>query len=374
MIVDLVEFMAHTASEATDHVVFEGAQGALLDLDQGTYPYVSSGYAAAAGASLGGGIGPRSVGSTGCIGVFKAYSTRVGNGPFPTEFRERRRVGTRRARPGSTGREYGVTTGRPRRCGYLDLVALKYIARANGIDGLALTHLDVYDSLDEMKVCVAYESERWRARHLSGIRVPELDRCTTRDEERLPGWGESTIGGGPLVRRSPAGARKGVHRLHRRASWAVPIDIVGRRLRARTDHSVSRPVDAIVVLDFGGQTAQLIGQAHPRPGCLQRDRARDHDAAFRDRLATTGSTVTRYRAVRLAGERTRRGCAGARPGAARAATCPSWASVTDCSRWCTTAGVPGGPRDGARVRPCPRFVTGATIRSSPPSPKGSRAG
>ncbi|MFW5789210.1 MAG: adenylosuccinate synthetase, partial [Spirochaetota bacterium] len=154
MVVDLAEFMTHTGAE--EHIVFEGAQGALLDLDQGTYPYVCSGYAAAAGASLGGGIGPRSIDLV--LGVFKAYSTRVGSGPFPTEFRGGDESGLEEL-VGATGREYGVTTGRPRRCGYLDLVALRYIARANGLDGLALTHLDVCDSLDEVKVCVAYESD-----------------------------------------------------------------------------------------------------------------------------------------------------------------------------------------------------------------------
>ncbi|HOC28724.1 MAG TPA: adenylosuccinate synthase [Treponemataceae bacterium] len=137
-----------------ERVLFEGAQGALLDLDLGTYPYVSSGFSSAAGAAIGGCIGPRAIGKI--LGVFKAYSTRVGNGPMPTEFsmdsnselyhfvRE-------------TGREYGVTTGRPRRCGYLDLVALRYACQSNSIDDLVLTHLDVYDSLDDIEACVAYD-------------------------------------------------------------------------------------------------------------------------------------------------------------------------------------------------------------------------
>ncbi len=154
MTVDLVEFLQHTSK--ADHILFEGAQGALLDLDQGTYPYVSSGYSAAAGASLGGGIGPRQIDRI--IGVCKAYSTRVGNGPFPSEFRGGDDTGLEEL-VREKGREYGVTTGRARRCGYLDLVALRYIVRANGIDSLALTHLDVYDTLDEVKVCVAYETD-----------------------------------------------------------------------------------------------------------------------------------------------------------------------------------------------------------------------
>jgi adenylosuccinate synthase len=150
MSVDLVSYLrAHRNS----YVLFEGAQGALLDIDTGSYPFVSSGMSCSAGAAAQGGIGPRRVDRV--LGVFKAYSTRVGNGPFPTEFHD--------DSPGSlssyireTGNEYGVTTGRPRRCGYLDLVALRYAVAANSIDRLVLTHLDVYDELAEFDACVAY--------------------------------------------------------------------------------------------------------------------------------------------------------------------------------------------------------------------------
>ena len=134
-------------------VLFEGAQGALLDLDLGTYPYVSSGFSSSAGAAIGGCIGPRSIDKV--LGVFKAYSTRVGNGPMPTEFDvNSQSVLYNFVR--ETGREYGVTTGRPRRCGYLDLVALRYACQSNSIDDLVLTHLDVYDTLDDIEACVAY--------------------------------------------------------------------------------------------------------------------------------------------------------------------------------------------------------------------------
>lgn len=150
MAVNLVPFLRN---HRNSYVLFEGAQGALLDLDTGTYPFVSSGMSCSAGAAAQGGIGPRRVDRV--LGVFKAYTTRVGNGPFPTEFRDNS--------PDSlgsyireTGNEYGVTTGRPRRCGYLDLVALRYAVAANSIDRLALTHLDVYDELDEFEACVAY--------------------------------------------------------------------------------------------------------------------------------------------------------------------------------------------------------------------------
>jgi len=134
-------------------ILFEGAQGALLDLDLGTYPYVSSGFSSAAGAAIGGCIGPRSIDKV--LGVFKAYSTRVGNGPMPTEFDEKSQSELYHF-VRDTGREYGVTTGRPRRCGYLDLVALRYSCQSNSIDDLVLTHLDVYDTLDDIEACVAY--------------------------------------------------------------------------------------------------------------------------------------------------------------------------------------------------------------------------
>lgn len=134
-------------------VLFEGAQGALLDLDLGTYPFVSSGFSSSAGAAIGGCIGPRSIGKV--LGVFKAYSTRVGNGPMPTEFDADSQSELYNF-VRETGREYGVTTGRPRRCGYLDLVALRYACQSNSIDDLVLTHLDVYDTLDDIEACVAY--------------------------------------------------------------------------------------------------------------------------------------------------------------------------------------------------------------------------
>ena len=148
-----VNMTAFMAGQKGKQILFEGAQGILLDIDIGTYPFVSSGYAAAAGAAAGGGIGPRSLDKI--LGVFKAYSTRVGNGPFPSEFSEDRDGDLERV-VREIGREYGVTTGRPRRCGYLDLVALKYACRANSIDSLVLTHLDVYDGMDEITTCVAY--------------------------------------------------------------------------------------------------------------------------------------------------------------------------------------------------------------------------
>ena len=150
MSVDLVPYLrAHRNA----YVLFEGAQGALLDLDTGTYPYVSSGMSCAAGAAAQGGVGPRAIDRI--LGVFKAYTTRVGNGPFPSEF-DPSSQSALDTYIRETGREYGVTTGRPRRCGNLDLVALRYAATANSIDRLVLTHIDVYDELEEFEACVAY--------------------------------------------------------------------------------------------------------------------------------------------------------------------------------------------------------------------------
>jgi adenylosuccinate synthase len=150
MVIDLASFMHQHKHE---NILFEGAQGTLLDLDLGTYPYVSSGMSCAAGAAIGGAVGPKGVDRI--LGVCKAYSTRVGNGPFPTEF-DPQREGELENYIRETGREYGVTTGRPRRCGYLDLVALRYACFTNSIDYLALTHLDVYDQAREIKCCTAY--------------------------------------------------------------------------------------------------------------------------------------------------------------------------------------------------------------------------
>lgn len=150
MVVDITYLLY---KEKPLNILFEGAQGTLLDIDSGTYPYVSSGVSCASGAAIGAGIGPKDINRI--LGVFKAYSTRVGNGPFPSEF-SRDRDGDLESTIRELGREYGVTTGRPRRCGYLDLVALKYGCLTNSIDSLVMTHLDVYDEMEEISVCTSY--------------------------------------------------------------------------------------------------------------------------------------------------------------------------------------------------------------------------
>jgi adenylosuccinate synthase len=141
------------AAAAGKRVLFEGAQGALLDLDHGTYPYVTSSNCLASHAAVGTGVGPQVLGRV--LGVAKAYTTRVGEGPFPTELDNE--VGEKLR---TIGHEFGATTGRPRRTGWLDLVALRYAVRINGITDLALTKLDILAGFGDIPVCVAYEIDR----------------------------------------------------------------------------------------------------------------------------------------------------------------------------------------------------------------------
>ncbi|MCA9548918.1 MAG: adenylosuccinate synthase [Myxococcales bacterium] len=140
----------HQAMKAGEKVLFEGAQGALLDIDHGTYPFVTSSNTVASNAATGTGVGAHAL--TNVVGIMKAYTTRVGSGPFPTELFDA--TGERLR---AVGHEFGATTGRPRRCGWLDLVALRYAVRVAGIRQLVVTKLDVLSGLDELKVCTAYE-------------------------------------------------------------------------------------------------------------------------------------------------------------------------------------------------------------------------
>jgi adenylosuccinate synthase len=176
-----VPALLQDALDGGNNILLEGAQGTLLDIDYGTYPYVTSSHPVAAGACLGTGIPPC------CLdeiwGVAKAYTTRVGEGPFPTELMDERGDYIR-----ERGREYGTTTGRARRCGWLDLVALRYAARLNGFNALAITLLDVLSGLPTLRVCVAYRldgtyTERFIADSFT------LARCEPVYEE-LPGWQE----------------------------------------------------------------------------------------------------------------------------------------------------------------------------------------
>jgi len=171
------------------NLLLEGAQGTLLDLDLGTYPYVSSGVSCAAGAAIGAGFGPQEIDRV--LGVFKAYSTRVGNGPFPSRFTVER-DGDLEEKVRGIGKEYGVTTGRPRRCGYLDLPALRYACRSNGIGSLLITKMDVYDGMPELKVCTAY---RLDGRRTEGF--PASAEALDRAEpvlEKVAGWSNPVKG------------------------------------------------------------------------------------------------------------------------------------------------------------------------------------
>ncbi len=165
------------------NVLFEGAQGTLLDLDHGTYPYVTSSNPIAGGACVGAGVGPTIIDRV--IGVAKAYTTRVGEGPFPTELKEE--IGELL---GDRGAEFGTTTGRRRRCGWFDAVIGRYAVRINGLDCLAITKLDILDELEEIKVCVAYEIDGERCEHFPSD-SNQFARCQP-IYETLPGWKQST--------------------------------------------------------------------------------------------------------------------------------------------------------------------------------------
>ena len=146
---------------AGKRILFEGAQGALLDVDHGTYPYVTSSNTVAANAATGSGLGPRAIGYV--LGIAKAYTTRVGGGPFPTELTDE--IG---ARLGRIGKEFGTNTGRPRRCGWFDAALTRQTVKTSGIDGVALTKLDVLDGFDEIKVCTHYTLDGERDRLHAG--------------------------------------------------------------------------------------------------------------------------------------------------------------------------------------------------------------
>ena len=165
------------------NILFEGAQGTLLDLDHGTYPYVTSSNPIAGGACVGSGIGPTVIDRV--IGVAKAYTTRVGEGPFPTELE-----GDVEQLLCDRGAEFGTTTGRRRRCGWFDAVIGRYAVRINGLDCLAITKLDVLDTLEEIKVCVAYQLDGQTCRHLPSSAV-EFARCQP-IYRTMPGWQQPT--------------------------------------------------------------------------------------------------------------------------------------------------------------------------------------
>jgi adenylosuccinate synthase len=189
--VDTVWALLDDARHQGKRILFEGAQGALLDIDHGTYPYVTSSNTIAAQAATGSGMGPSALGTV--LGLAKAYTTRVGSGPFPTELLEvsgqpdaiGKLIGER-------GREFGTVTGRARRCGWFDAVLVRQVVKVAGINGIALTKLDILDPLTELKICVGYD--------LDGKRYDRLPAGMNEQArvkpiyETLPGWQSSTAG------------------------------------------------------------------------------------------------------------------------------------------------------------------------------------
>ena len=166
-------------------ILFEGAQGAMLDVDHGTYPYVTSSNTVAGQAAAGSGLGPRALDYV--LGITKAYTTRVGSGPFPTELLDAVGQGL-----GERGHEFGTVTGRKRRCGWFDAVLVRQAVKQGGIDGIALTKLDVLDGMDELKICIAYNHRGTKLDHLpAGIAA---QKAVEPVYETLPGWSESTKG------------------------------------------------------------------------------------------------------------------------------------------------------------------------------------
>ena len=180
-----VSLMLAEAMRAGQAILFEGAQGTLLDIDHGTYPYVTSSNATIGGVCTGLGVGPRAIGAV--MGVVKAYTTRVGEGPLPTEL-----LGEMGNRLRDTGNEYGAVTGRPRRCGWYDAVAVRYGARINGLDALALTKLDVLDGLDRIDICTAYQCGARRLTEFPSD-IGQLAACEP-VYETMPGWPSPTKG------------------------------------------------------------------------------------------------------------------------------------------------------------------------------------
>jgi adenylosuccinate synthase len=209
------QLMVEREVRAGKKVVFEGAQGTLLDVDHGTYPFVTSSTPTAGGACVGAGIGPTRLDEV--VGLVKAYTTRVGGGPFPTELHDD--IGERIRRVGA---EFGSVTGRPRRTGWLDLPALRYAVRVNGLDGLAITKLDVLTGLDEVNVCVGYQTA---AGVTSDFPLNELDTAVP-VYKTFPGWKEDLSAARSLAD-LPAAARAYLAFIEQEAMCPVILVSVG---------------------------------------------------------------------------------------------------------------------------------------------------
>jgi adenylosuccinate synthase len=218
-------YVADTASLLSEavkqgkNILFEGAQGTFLDLDYGTYPFVTSSHPIAGGACLGTGIGPSQIDRV--IGVTKAYTTRVGAGTFPTELNDA--VGDHIR---EKGKEYGTTTGRPRRCGWLDAVLLRSAAMINGLDAIAVTRLDILDELDKIDICIEY-SLNGRAVEFFPADIELLPSCTP-VWEQLPGWQQDTSGA-RTYEELPLNARRYLEKIGELCGVKVAVVCVGPR-------------------------------------------------------------------------------------------------------------------------------------------------
>jgi adenylosuccinate synthase len=231
-----VSVLLNEAMRAGQSILFEGAQGTLLDIDHGTYPFVTSSNASVGGVCTGLGIPPRAIGRV--LGVVKAYTTRVGEGPLPTEL-----TGEMGDRLRESGNEYGAVTGRPRRCGWYDAVAVRYAARINGLDGLALTKLDVLDGLERIDICTAYRSQGRTITEFPSD-IGQLAQCEP-VYESMPGWSAPTAG----VRafdKLPEAARNYIARLEEVSG--VPAAIVSTG--SERDDTILRD-DVLRIADFG---------------------------------------------------------------------------------------------------------------------------
>jgi len=213
MVCDTVS-LVHDFRKAGDNILFEGAQGSLLDIDHGTYPYVTSSNTTAGGTATGSGVGPLYLDYV--LGITKAYTTRVGSGPFPTELFDEfgRHLAER-------GHEFGATTGRPRRCGWFDAVALRNAVQVNSVSGICLTKLDVLDGLENIRVCIGYRSKDGET--LDAPVDSEGYEAVEPLYQDLPGWSESTLGI-KRVEDLPANARAYISFLE--AQTGTPIDII----------------------------------------------------------------------------------------------------------------------------------------------------
>ncbi len=219
-LVDDVTGLLFQHQQAGNNIMFEGAQGALLDIDHGTYPFVTSSNTTAGGAATGSGMGPRYFDYV--LGITKAYTTRVGSGPFPTELYDGVElldaVGEHLARQ---GHEFGSTTGRPRRCGWFDAVALRRSAQINSVSGLCITKLDVLDGLDTISICVGYKYNG-EIRQTPPVGAEAFEAVEPL-YENMPGWKESTVGL-KTYDELPANAKAYLKRIEEVTE--IPIDII----------------------------------------------------------------------------------------------------------------------------------------------------